>query len=105
MKTSQKRSSSSACNVKSFVPSGKLPIVYRIDSKHSLRKALVTAHERYGHVSPKKSIYFKKKGRVHSLTIPVRGALDFKVKDCPVCAVMKRNRPKKPVTLHVEEKR
>ena len=42
---------------------------------------------------------------VHLLTIPVRGALDFKVKDCPVCAVMKRNRPKKPTSLHVEEKR
>jgi len=45
----------------------------------------------------------------------VRGALDFdrtvfylsftKVKDCPVCAVMKRNRPKKPASLHVEGKR
>jgi len=50
-------------------------------------------------------VYFKKKGRVHSSTIPMRGALDFKVKDCPVCAVMKRNRPKKPASLHVEEKR
>jgi predicted hydrocarbon binding protein len=86
------------------VPFGKLaPIVYRIDS--SLGKALVTAHERYGHVSPKKLVYFKKKGRVHSSIISVRGALDFKVKDCPVCAVMKRNRAKKPASPHVEEKR
>ena len=53
IKTSQKRSSSSASDVKSVVPSGKLPIVYHIDSKHSLQKAFVTAHERYGHVSPK----------------------------------------------------
>jgi len=80
-----------------------VPIVYRIDS--SLGKALVTAHERYGHVSPKKLVYFKKKGRFHSSIISVRGALDFKVKDCPVCAVMKRNRAKKPASPHVEEKR
>jgi len=105
MKTSQKRASSSASDVKSVVPSGKLPIYHRIDSKHSLRKALVTAHERYGHVSPKKLVYFKKKGRVYLSTIPVRRALDFKVKDCPVCAVMKRNRPKKPASFHVGEKR
>jgi len=103
MKISQKRSSSSASDLKSVVPSGKLTIVHRIDSKHSLRKALATAHERYGHVSPKKLVYFKKKGRVYSSTIPVRGALEFKVKDCPVCAVMKCNRPKKPAFLHFEE--
>jgi len=113
VKTSQKRNltaeakrpSSSDSKGKSVVPSGKLPIVHRIDSKHSLRKALVTAHERYGHVSPKKLVYFKKKGRIHSSNIPVRGALDFKVKDGLVCAVMKRNRPKKTAFLHVEDKR
>ena len=85
MKTSQKcnltssakRRLGSAPDPKSAVPSGKLPTVHRIDSTHSLRKALVTAHERYGHVSPKKLVYFKKKGRVHSTTIPVRGALDL----------------------------
>jgi len=67
--------------------------------------SIVTAHERYGHVSPKKLVYFKKKGRVHSSNIPVRGALDFKVKDCLVCALMKRNRPKKTAFLHVEDER
>jgi len=77
MQISQKRSFSSASDLKSVVPSGKLPIVHHIDSKHSLRKALATAHERYGHVSPNKLVYFKKKGRVHSSTIPVRGALYF----------------------------
>jgi hypothetical protein len=35
----------------------------------------------------------------------MRGALDFKVKDCPVCAVMKNKRPKKPTAVLIEEKR
>jgi hypothetical protein len=35
----------------------------------------------------------------------MRGALDFKVKDCPVCAVMKNKRPKKPTAVLFEEKR
>jgi len=64
-------------------------VVHAIDSKNSLRKALIKAHERFDHVSPKKLVYFKKKGKIHSSTIPMRGRLDFKVKDCPVCAVMK----------------
>jgi len=29
----------------------------------------------------------------------MRGALDFKVKDCPVCAVVKNKRPKKPTAV------
>jgi len=36
---------------------------------------------------------------------PMRGASDFKVKDCPVCAVMKNKRPKKPIVVLIEEKR
>jgi len=35
----------------------------------------------------------------------MRGALDFKVKDCPVCAVMKNKRPKKPTAVIIEQKR
>jgi len=35
----------------------------------------------------------------------MRGALDFKVKDCPVCAIMKNKRPKKPTAVLIEEKR
>ena len=35
----------------------------------------------------------------------MRGALDFKVKDCPVCAVMKNKRPKKPTAVLIEERR
>ena len=31
--------------------------------------------------------------------------MDFKVKDCPVCAVMKNKRPKKPTAVLIEEKR
>ena len=76
---SAKRPLAVASDGKSFVPSSKLLTVHRIDSKHSFCKALVTTHERYGHVSPKKVISFTKKGRVHSSTIFVRGALDFKV--------------------------
>ena len=80
-------------------------VVHAIDSKNSLRKALIKAHERFDHVSPKKLVYFKKKGKIHSSTIPVRGGLDFKVKDCPVCAVVKNQRPKKPSAILVEEKK
>jgi len=50
-------------------------------------------------------VYFKKKGKVRSSAISMRGALDFKVKDCPVCAVMKNKRPKKPTAVLIEEKR
>jgi len=32
-------------------------------------------------------------------------ALDLKVKDCPVCAVMKNKRPKKPTAVLIEKKR
>jgi hypothetical protein len=53
---------------------------------------------------PKKLVYFKKNGRVHSLTIPVRRALDFKMKDCPICAVMK-DKTKEPTAVLVEETR
>jgi len=35
----------------------------------------------------------------------MRGALDFKIKDCPVCAVKKNKRPKKPTSVLIEEKR
>jgi len=35
----------------------------------------------------------------------MRGALDFKIKDYPVCAVMKNKRPKKPTAVLIEEKR
>ena len=35
----------------------------------------------------------------------MRGALDFKVKDCPVCAVMKNKMPKKLTAVLFEEKR
>jgi len=35
----------------------------------------------------------------------MRGALDFKVKDCTVCAVMKNKRPEKPTAVLIEEKR
>ena len=80
-------------------------VVHAIDSKNPLRKALIKAHERFGHVSPKKLVYFKKKGKIHSSTIPVRGGLNFKVKDCPVCAVMMNKRPKKPSAFLVEEKK
>jgi len=80
-------------------------VIHAIDSKSFLRKALIKAHERYGHVSPKKLVYFKKKGKIHSSLIPMRGGLDFKVKDCPVCAVMKNKRPKKPSAILVEEKK
>jgi len=79
--------------------------VHSIDSTNSLRRALVKAHERYGRVSPKKLVYFKKKGKVELFTIPIRGALDFKVKDCPVCVVMKNKRPKKPTAILFENKR
>jgi len=88
---------------KSFNPFNS--IVHGIDSTNSLRTALVKAHERYGHMSPKKLVYFRKKGKVHSSTIPMRGALDFKVKDCPVCAVMMNKRPKKPTAVLMEEKK
>jgi len=80
-------------------------VVHAIDSKNSLRKALIKGHERFGHVSPKKLVYFKKKGKIHSSTIPMRGGLDFKVKDCPVCDVIKNKRPKKPSAILVEEKK
>jgi len=109
---SQKKSKSSKQSVqatgstkkcKSFKPVN--AVVHGIDSTNSLRRALVKAHERCRHVSPKKLVYFKKKGKVHSSTILMRGALDFKVKDCPVCAVMKNKRPKKPTAVLIEEKR
>ena len=78
--------------------------MHGIDSTNSLRTALVKAHERYVHVSPEKLVYFKKKGNVRSSAISMRGALDFNVKDCPVCAVMKNKRPKKPTAVLIEEK-
>jgi len=109
---SQKKSKSSKQSVqatgwtkkcKSFKPVNS--VVHGIDSTNSLRRALVKAHERYGHVSPMKLVYFKKKGRVHSWIIPMRGALDVKIKDCQICAVMKNKRPKKPTAVLIEEKR
>jgi len=50
-------------------------------------------------------VYFKKKGKIYSSLIPMMGGSDFKVKDYPVCAVMKNKRSKKPSAILVEEKK
>jgi len=49
---------------KSFKPVNALG--HGTDLTNSLRRTLVKAHERYVHVSPKKLVYFKKKGRAHN---------------------------------------
>ena len=68
---SQKKSRSSKLSMqaakkrKSFKPVN--AVVHGINSTNSFHRALVKALEIYGHVSPKKLVYFKNKGKVHLL--------------------------------------
>ena len=72
--------------------------------KLSLRQSLQKAHERYGHIAPKRLVDFKKKGKLYSSLIPSKGRLDFKAKDCPICLAMKYKKPPKPEAVEVENK-
>ena len=67
-----------------------------LTEQRNLRKALQEAHEKYGHVDPKKLVCGKMHGRFHSSSIPQRGRHLWSVKDCPVCITMKQQKPPKP---------
>jgi hypothetical protein len=67
-----------------------------MSEQRNLRKALQEAHERYGHVDPKKLVCGKTHGRFHSSSIPQRGRTLWSVKDCPICLSMKQQKPPKP---------
>jgi hypothetical protein len=73
--------------------------------KLSLRQSLQKAHERYGHIAPKRLVDFKKKGKLYSSLIPSKGRLDFKAKDCPICLAMKYKKPSKPEAIEVDDDR
>ena len=67
-----------------------------LTEQRNLRKALQEAHEKYGHVDPKKLVCGKAHGRFHSSSIPQRGRHLWSVKDCPICITMKQQKPPKP---------
>ena len=67
-----------------------------VSEKRELRKALIEAHERYGHVDPSQLVVGRRHGRFHSSSIPSRGRLLWKVEDCPICATMKQAKKRKP---------
>ena len=67
-----------------------------VTEKRELRKALIEAHERYGHVDPSQLVVGRRHGRFHSSSIPSRGRLLWKVEDCPIYATMKQAKKRKP---------
>ena len=68
----------------------------KLSDKLEIRRQLIIAHKRYGHVDPRKLITAKRLGRFHSSSIPTRGRRLWSVKDCPVCLAMRYRKPPAP---------
>ena len=91
-----------------FHPQGNRLEVYIDDEQHittDLRRALIEAHKRFGHIDPRVLITGKRSGRFYSSAIPARGRVSWSAKDCPICLAMRKKKAPLPLARAAAEVR